>query len=243
MTTVRVQVNIRGGSPDPSDVVCNVWHFDHAGEFAVEHANKIGVPLQAFYNSLGTYMSGSVMNTPLNGWNMTFATLNKGSAGAEDDTASEVLFTRSWTPTGAPAGGTSPLPDEVAICLSVRGDTEGVAESSGGGTVRPAARRRGRLYLGPWSSNTIDVDASNYSSRVAGSIITLILNSYENLIEDIQDPALGGTATTIRHVVYSPTSSLVWPIRSAYVDNAFDIVRSRGQDATARTTRAITQDG
>jgi len=120
-------------------------------------------------------------------------------------------------------GSTDVLPSEVAACMSFRG-----APVSG----VPAARRRGRVYIGPLNINAADASTGRpeltFMTDVAAAGAAIIaLNS----------------ALEAVWVVYSPTddptpdsSSTGVTIDNGYVDDAWDTQRRRGLRPTARIT-------
>jgi hypothetical protein len=104
------------------------------------------------------------------------------------------------------------LPSECAAALSYYS-----------GTV-PRPRKRGRVYIGPLALSVLDQ---------AGSFPVLSTTFTE---------ALGGAAvnnlmatTGVAWGLLSRTTGDIWPITAGWVDNAVDIQRRRGEDATART--------
>jgi len=134
------------------------------------------------------------------------------------------------------------MPSEVAVCLSLEGLVFGVPEESG--SIRPAARRRGRLYLGPlFGGATVAVPESvTNRPRVSDVFQDAILDAYEVLCAYINSTTgPQGNVDSLRSVVYSPTTAQAWPVYNAWVDDAFDTIRSRGEKSVLRTTRVISQ--
>lgn len=106
-----------------------------------------------------------------------------------------------------PAAGTLPAgAPQVALCLSYYAD-------------RNLPRQRGRIYTGPWANSQI-----NPSQATIDSLITLA-NGFLNL---------GGV--DVDWSLYSPTTGDHTRINHGWVDNSWDIIRSRKFKATARTT-------
>lgn len=125
-------------------------------------------------------------------------------------------------------GNPVPYPPEVAVVLSLHANNSGFPEHAPGG-ARPKSRRRGRLYIGP----------------LANSVAGTIGATQEQEVGQPYRDVLGGAAAAL--VAASMGASLPWSIWSrvngslsfvvgGFVDNAFDTLRSRGTDATARTT-------
>lgn len=108
-----------------------------------------------------------------------------------------------------------PYPTEVAVCLSFKGLLD---------TSIPAARQRGRIYLGPVHlvGNMVGnrlVFPAGYRANVAASASWLRAFS----------------TAGIDWCVWSHAELQAFPVVAGWVDNAFDTQRRRGTDATART--------
>lgn len=113
------------------------------------------------------------------------------------------------------ASGT-PTARELALCLSFQGEQISGAASG---------RRRGRIYFGPLTASAIDgsgllTSAAVTAASTAGGVLLAASNA----------------ASDWAWVVYSPTSGTSYPVVDGWVDNAPDIQRRRGTDATVRTT-------
>lgn len=104
------------------------------------------------------------------------------------------------------------------------------------------ARRRGRIFLGP-----LDADAgelTNFDARATSSIRGTILTGATTMADS-------GFSEDAFWVVFSPTlaGSPPWDsgvledsstrVMAGYIDDAFDTVRSRGADPTARSSWTI----
>lgn len=114
------------------------------------------------------------------------------------------------------------LPEEVAVCLSMRG------------AIPPAAgpRRRGRVYIGPLNQSAYDTAATIRPARPIASFITDLTVAATRL----QAAGIGGVLWCIRSE--RPVENFV-PVSGGWVDNAFDTQRRRGPDATERTEWGI----
>lgn len=239
MPITRATVTMNKQSQVAADAVVNVWHFQHLLDLDQSHANKLIFGLTGFYERLSVHLGNSISRGSIS--TVQLSTLTPAGEGPGDDSSSVVQWASNWGLLTVGAG-TVPLPAEVAICLSFRGDTEGIPEEQG--ATRPASRRKGRVFIGPWQANssTLTEEATTFRPRVAAALMTAILNSYETSVTFWN--AINGTFGTvdrIRHIVYSPTSSLVHTVVSASVDDAFDTVRSRGEPAVFSSVRAINQ--
>lgn len=111
------------------------------------------------------------------------------------------------------------LPSEVAIVASFQGDKEAGS---------PQARRRGRIYLGPWSVLVLGTGADD--GLIASSVTAAIRTACINL------QAAAAAIEPLSWSVYSPTDggSVGVPITNGWVSNEFDTQRRRGIEATSR---------
>lgn len=139
------------------------------------------------------------------------------------------VATRSWTVgVGDTASG---YPAEVSATLSYHADLTDVPETQANptpppATIRPAARRRGRLYLGPLIPGTGTNEGANQDASITSSIRTHFCRSLEALL-DAND--------ALSWVVFSPTELAVRDVVGGYVDDAFDTQRRRGTAPEVRT--------
>lgn len=110
----------------------------------------------------------------------------------------------------APVTGTAPNgPPQVALALSYYAD-------------RNLPRQRGRIFCGPWTA-----DAQFPAASQTAELITLA-----NALA-----GLGGL--NVDWSLYSPTNGTNTRINHGWVDNSWDIIRSRKTLATIRTTYDI----
>jgi hypothetical protein len=102
------------------------------------------------------------------------------------------------------------LPTEVAVCGSFYAD-------------RNIPRQRGRLYIGPLNLSALDQS----TGRPHSGIMNAIAEGMERIT------TLG---TTLQWVAYSTVAvGGSWlPVDNGWVDNAFDIQRRRGIEASSR---------
>lgn len=105
---------------------------------------------------------------------------------------------------------------ENAVCLSYR------AQYVSGVTPK---RRRGRIYLGPFTSGLVDTT----TGKLAAAVKTVLVNAAQSLIDAHQASALWSW------VVYSPTTDTAgtgeagaYEVIQAWVDDEVDIQRRRG---------------
>lgn len=120
---------------------------------------------------------------------------------------------------------TNPLPEEVAIALSIAGDMTGLVERAG--ATRPKARHRGRLFLGPWSIAAV-------AGPVAGhTYIDIALQ--HSIVFQAAAMRAGLLAQDLDWCVWSRKDAAFRSVVGGFLDNAFDTIRSRGCDANGRT--------
>lgn len=119
---------------------------------------------------------------------------------------------RTFTP-----ATTDALPPELCIVGTFQ------ADPVSGGNQRS---RRGRLYFGPLDAGNLDASTGLW----ANSRVTLVSNAL-GVLRDASS-----AATDWNWVVHSPTYLTDVTVQSGWVDNAPDIQRRRGVEATFRDT-------
>jgi hypothetical protein len=232
MPITRATVVIANGG-EPTNPFVNVFHFSHVGALTSDSATGLTAALEAFYGAWSPYGS-SAIQSGTDAHEVQFAEVTPGAPGSADDTVSKLLFRELFT--FAPAAGTR-LPNELAIALSYKSDLAGFPEEADGGATRPASRRRGRTFLGPFAATALDT-AAPYSTVVNQDVIDVILIGYTNLIN-----AVNLITQTMVHSIYSPSNGETYPIVQAWVDSAWDTMRSRGNTAVSRSTVDVDQGG
>lgn len=221
MTTVlRAQVSLPNGDTIPSDAAVNVWHFESFAVDRLVSAGAIVAELNNFYLAIDGLMSGKLSGELL---------IKVYDLSDSTPRAPILEYVGSFTP-----GVAAPLPHECAICLSYSGP---VASGT------PAGRRKGRIFLGPWTIATLDDGTGDaiVDAGAAGAILAAAVAFGE-----------AGSGSTYRWSVFSPTAAGTppWttvelaagtlPVTDVYVDDAFDTVRSRGAAALNRFSDTIT---
>lgn len=232
MTIIRATAKLKPVSGIVADEVNNVWHFNATDGFeAATEGAVLGNAFQEFYGDILTYLSATILRA--GGHEVTYAEVTPGVPGPSDDIVGVPISSSTFS-LGAgtvPEPGTA-LPSEVAACMSMRGDYSGLQEEAG--LTRPRSRVRGRVYLGPLNTNAISRDAETYRAYVGNTFRTVATNSYLNSFIPTTLLAAGLT-----HVIYSPTSGTFAPVTEVWMDDAFDIIRSRGEAATSRISVAV----
>lgn len=211
-TVYRAQVAIDMDTALPEDVVTNTFHFlgQSASAESVDAA-AIAVLLEAFYTALDGVIFPKEVGTT-------------GVIKVYDLEDPEPRVPLLVEPMAVVASVTDGLPAECAVALSYN-----AGQVSGG----IAARRRGRIFLGPCNVTM----ASSVGGRVLveATKITSINTEAESLMNN-------SALAEVPWCVYSGVTAVTpgdtdaaFIVTGGYVDNAFDTIRSRGPAATART--------
>jgi len=119
------------------------------------------------------------------------------------------------------------IPSEVCAVISMHADETGVLEESG--ATRPAARRRGRLYIGPLDDGALTFASSRV--ELGSTFITTLAGAASALLNAWD----GSPSTDFQWAVWSRADATMRPVVGGFVDNAFDTQRRRGDVPTART--------
>lgn len=211
-------------SQDRKDDVVNTFHWSSPDNLTGAELTALGAALTSFYTAITSLLSPTVA-TAANAHTHKLYTVDVGLPGAEDD---DLVGPVAQIPFTLGAGGASPIPSEVAICLSLAAVNIALVDEEGPGT-RPKSRYRGRVFLGPLATSTMNTEATSNICRVDSGARTQIVNAAEAMM----DAALANAGVTLS--VYSRADNLFRPVEQFKVDNAFDTVRSRGQRANAAT--------
>lgn len=123
------------------------------------------------------------------------------------------------------------MPEEIAAVISYNADLTNVPVSQTNpspppATIRPQARRRGRMFVGPLSA-AAGAEVANIFRPIAGFMLDLAEN-FGQLARDI------ASSTTGELAVWSRSDADLYPVVGGYVDNAWDVQRRRGPDASSR---------
>jgi hypothetical protein len=203
MPLVRAQVTIPAVSGISEDSVVNTFHFTTTGTSEGLRA-ELSAALVDFYEDWDTFKSTDY----------TWASARVKYYNLDDPEPRVPLSDVGLALTSAPAG--TPGPHEVSLCVSYK--AEYVSGES-------AARRRGRIYCGPFHSAVLGT-----GGRPSSTLITALWTAGSGLL------LASTTASDWAWIVYSPTSGQGYPVTGGWVDNEFDIQRRRGGKPTARTT-------
>jgi hypothetical protein len=200
MALVDVQISLRPANNLPEDWVTNVWHFDDGEGTGTQH-DAIFAQLLDFYEVLRDYLPSVIAGT---GHWMRMYRVSDPKPRAP---IAEYEFV-------IPAPSGSPLPLEIAAVLSYE-----AAQISG----VPQARRRGRVYLGPFNGGVIDT---------AGRFATAFLTTMTGAAEVILTASLA--STTWKWSTHSQVLGTGAEVMSGWMDNEPDTQRRRGRTATSR---------
>lgn len=202
MSTIRAQVILHTADAVPENYVSNSWCFTDMTPGTDDAA--ITTMLKDFYDDL----TASVMSSAItqNGHEVKLSLL--------PGTPPNYPYFEGTFNLASPWSG-SGLPAELAVCLSFQG-----ARSAG----LPQARRRGRVYIGPFGNN------ANTSGRPTAAVMTFIANAATTLKATAASISAGGG-----WAVWSPTDGAPVEVDDGWVDNSWDVQRRRGLVYTSRT--------
>lgn len=200
----RVLAVFPRGTGLPEDAVVNAWAFRNDGALTPQAmADTCRNVLDAFYTQQNgtattTVMSlmGDVLEAP------TYKAYDLGQAPPRQPYEAATAATWSFGP--------SPLPEEVAVCLSY------VA-------TRNLKRQRGRLYIGPLHGGA--VEESGDRIRTSSLMRTTLAESAKNVLNTSENVTWG---------FISPTDADAKVITGGWIDDALDTVRSRGPAPSTR---------
>lgn len=200
MPIVSCTAALRLSSGIVNDYPTNTWWFDDDDGTTLP---AIETELIAFYNAVRTHFPSAVSQT-----NHTFTWYRYS-----DTPPRAPIRETTWNLSSSPTG--SPLPSEVALCLSFQ-----AARISG----VPQARRRGRVFIGPLNTGSVHTDG-----RPSAALQSALVGAGNTLLDNSQ------ASTTWKWAVFSRVLGTGSEVASGWVDNAFDTQRRRGIAPSART--------
>lgn len=220
MSRAIAQVTLQRDSGLPADVVTNTYHFeDDDGLPGIDpggiDTNGPGLVnrLVVFYQAIAANLAGTLTGQ---------GTVRLYNFGEPTPRVPRITTAFTFSP------GSTALPGEVALCISYRASLEA-------GAV--AARRRGRVFIGPLTTGVAAGATTGAADpRPADITLTTMLSAFRTMSQ----PVSGGA---FRLAVYSPTAHGLNPgdvgaawndATFAWMDNAFDTIRSRGAVASKR---------
>jgi hypothetical protein len=203
MTSTRVQVTLKTVDANPENYVTNSWCVDTFS--GAINTTATTTTFKDFYDDLPTSSLSSAIAQ--NGHVCKFYAL-PGSA--PNYPFAETTFNLAAAPTGVA------IPSECAVVLSFQGTRQ---------AGFPQARRRGRVYLGPWGAN------ANTAGRPSTTVLTSIANAATTLSANLQ-----AQTPVSRWAIWSTSDGAMVYVDNGWVDNAWDTQRRRGLAYTSRTT-------
>lgn len=204
----QVQVSWFTDTGLPADAVVNTWSFK---------ATETGADLGALCDGIASFyqatrlMFANTMDGTADGMTMKVYAL------ADPEPRAPVFETTASI--GATGGGA--LPSEVAACLSFRSTLES-------GT--PAARRRGRVFLGALDTGV--TESSSGATFMASTDMTAFVDAAVTMADVLA--ALGWEWS-----IWSRVDDSLFPVVFVWMDNAFDTQRRRGPRSTFRQTGTV----
>lgn len=203
----------------PRDVSMTTWAFrSEATDPTVTQFNELRDAVASVFNGqegannpLSTYISGVVSR---NSQSARFKAYRQSGGGASGPPEYE----SGWTLGGLGSGSPTAMPLECAIVMSFQGDpiTGGVQ-----------ARRRGRVYLGPWTSTALG--STSNDATISQSMIDRVAASGARLLN------WSDSSSNWTWCVWSRTTGLFVPVTNGWINNEWDTQRRREKEATART--------
>lgn len=211
-----VQVVWDHSSALPRDACVNTLCFDvhSAGASSSWMPLLAGDVASSIVNASGS--NGSLTNfiAECMGGSYTVKVYDLGQSEPRDAHEEQFTFTVQTT--------TTALPNEVALCLSFK---------TSQGNVGPS--NRGRIYFGPLGGTiSVGEDANHNAIPTAGltsALLDLAVRLYDNV-----------SAHDMPWAIYSRKNNSLGLVQNAWVDNAFDTQRRRGNDPTGRVSIDLT---
>jgi hypothetical protein len=202
----------QANSARPEDAITNTFHFINTD--TVTDYDNVRDMLVDFYTATNLEKPVAIREYMSQG-SITGEYVLKAYA-LEDPKPRQPVITYqgSFSPPNTPT-----LPSEVALVMSFQAELES-------GEI--AARRRNRVYLGPFGEA-----ANKVIGRPEDELVQCMLFSGKQLIE--------ASSASLRWtwVVYSPTTDQAYPVNNGWVDNSWDTQRRRGLYYSQRGTYTI----
>lgn len=198
----RFQVIIPAITNVPADACVNTWHFNLTG--GTDPVATVLGDLQDFYETWATYRGAGYDwdGIHVKGYNL------------EDTPPRVPVFDDPLGSTGLV--GTTCLPHEVALVVSFR-----AAQQSG---LNPA-RRRNRVYLGPFAEV-----ANNTGGRPESGMLTPLVAGAQALLNASNTSS--DYSWAINSTFVPPTT--IVNVHDGWIDDSWDTQRRRGIEPTSR---------
>jgi hypothetical protein len=206
-------VTLERDSGFPRDRSVNTFHFVTPG---------IGAPLDADLANIGLVVNGFYNGVQVGGNKVANYLSPKLATGAVHTIKQYVVIPG---PDGPPVKttpldlgatpGASPIPSEVALCLSYKADPT---------VITNPRRSRGRIYLGPLNITALGGTETEADGTPHMGLLNTLFEAGKKLRED----------PLTEWVVYSRAGGYSAPVSKVSVDNAFDTQRRRGGRPTTK---------
>lgn len=215
MARIRAVVTMPYTTALPEDVVVNTFHFLTGNSPASPgELTDIMAILRNAYNA-DLAGAGSSVAAALS--NLVSRAANAATVECFDLADAEprlAVSSLAWT-VDASSGATA-SPSEVALCMSFQ-----AAPISG----VPQARRRGRVFLGPFNGNVLSLTTPG---RPSAALIASVVGMGGQLLAD-------SITEDVPWCVYSRVGDAMAAVTDGWCDNAWDTQRRRGVAASARS--------
>lgn len=235
---ILVKVELPSLSGLNEDRFTNTFSFMDVPDLQFATLADIGDAIDGFYNLIPTnglsamkdLLSPEVDNTALA---MRFSFYDV-TAHLDGSPHGSPIYTSFHTVQNDAGGNNVGLPAEVAFCITLEGQgrAEAPVEAPDGGDAdvaldRPKQRRTGRIYFGPLSTDCLDVVDGIVRPHAQ------LRDTARLAIDDLVDYAfLNANGSSL--AVWSRKDATMYPVTHVSVDNAFDVIRSRGTAPTVR---------
>jgi hypothetical protein len=234
----------------PKDVVENGFAIQTGSPVTPAMIDQIALSINNFYDatpsglavsSISAFMS-PIFSPAANAHVINFYNISAALGGGPHGGP---IATRPLSLTHVDASS-NPLPNQDAVVLSLRGSaypavllvpgvagaipTDDFAQDEGApathpGVTRPAARDRGRLYIGPLNSTVVQKGASN-EPRVSLDFRTVLKEAAKKLIVDL--------GVALFWSIWSRRNSGVDSVLTGFIDDRWDAQRRRESPPTGR---------
>lgn len=209
----RAQVAIQDSNTLSRDRFVNNLYFTQIDSASVLDPFTISTAIKDFYSvsaGIGAYLSPTFAATLST---IKFYDMNEP---LESPPVAQYVL-----PMGAGTG--APLPSEVACCLTFHGIPQD--------GLTPRQSWRGRIYIGPLSTNAMDTGIGG-ESRPKGAF-ALALTQAGKMVHD--ECVVGNS----QWVIASKARQKLYPVSIFSVDNAWDTQRRRGVSPTTSTVGEV----
>lgn len=205
---IRVQITLKTIDGISANWLTNTWALTNSVDPTEADFNEYTQCFRSFYVACT-----SIQALPLNSVGHIAKYIDL------DETVKPIypVYEETWS---LPAvSSNAQLPSEVAMCLSYQCERQSGV---------PQASRRGRVYIGPIASATMDQGRPSAAAR------TTLVNAGKALYDDLL-----ACTTPAALTVWSNKLRQTGAIAEFWVDNAYDTQRRRGPKPTLRTTVTV----